>query len=347
VAEACAAALAAVGRPAEVLDCLALLGGPGARAGHEVFRRILSVPSLYDGFHFSHLRTGSRLARALSEASDRRLVPALAALVDGPAAPSLMVAVFPTGVSAMGRLKADRPELATVAVCTDACAHRMWVHEGVDLYVACSMLAATSIRRYDPLARVAVVPPPVRAAFFAAPTRTEARASLGLPDAEPCVLLTAGGWGLGPLAESAELLGRQGCHVLALAGLNRRLAERLEEVAERCPRVRPIGFTDRVPELIAAADVVVASPGQTCHEARVLRRPLVVLDVVPGHGRENALHEVELGGAALCSPDPANVRAAVRYVLAERPEVAEWPVRSATEWEKEFVGALDGTGLLG
>ncbi len=166
-----------------------------------------------------------------------------------------------------------------------------------------------------------------------------------MPADAPCVLLMAGGWGLGPLAETAEALAGAGYWVLAVAGLNDVLRRRLDATADRYPTVRPFGLTDRVPELMAAADAVVTSPGQTCHEARVVGRWLVILDVVPGHGRENALHELEQGGALACSPDPASVVGAVRVMFAEQPEHPPWPVETAAAWEKHFAGALAGAGV--
>jgi len=38
------------------------------------------------------------------------------------------------------------------------------------------------------------------------------------------------------------------------------------------------GFTSEVSALMAVSDVVVSTAGQTCHEARVIGRPLIVLD---------------------------------------------------------------------
>lgn len=90
---------------------------------------------------------------------------------------------------------------------------------------------------------------------------------------------------------------------------------------------------------------VVTSSGQTCHEARVVGRWLVILDVVPGHGRENTLHELERGGALACSPDPDSAEAAVRFIFAEQPEQPPWPVESASEWQKHFLGALNRVGF--
>lgn len=343
VAEACRVALDRFGVEARKLDCMGLLGGAGSRVGTTVFRRLISVPSVYDGFHFSHLRTGSRLARALDHAANRRLVPAVEAEIG--AGRQLVVSVFPTGVAAAAAVARRDRRVTAVAVCTDASAHQMWVAPGTELYVVCSPLAAATLRRYDPGAAIRVVPPPVRPELFAAPSRAAARAALGVPDGAPCVLLMAGGWGLGPLAQAAEALADRGYWVLAVAGSNERLRQRLVALARRRRRVAAFGMTDRVPELMAAADGVVTTPGQTCHEARVVGRWLVVLDVVPGHGRENTLHELETGGALACSPDADSVSGAVGVMFDERPDPPPWPVASADEWEKHFVGALGSVGI--
>ncbi|MGH8979694.1 MAG: glycosyl hydrolase [Acidimicrobiales bacterium] len=345
VAEACRAAFAAASVPATVLDCMSMLGGTGSRAGTAAFRHMISVPSVYDAFHFGHLRAGTWLPRILERAAVRQVLPEVRAEVGRLKGGPTVVSVFPTGVSAAAALKREDPSLTTVAVCTDACAHRMWVAEGTDLYVVCSPLAAVTVRRYAPDATIAVVPPPVRPPFFEALSKDAARERLGIPADAPCVLLMAGGWGLGPLAETASALGEAGYFVLAVAGTNRRLQARLDAVARRCWRVVPFGMTDRVPELMAAADSVVTSSGQTCHEARVVGRWLVILDVVPGHGRENTLHELEKGAAFACSPDPGSVVSAVRLIFREQPEHPPWPVRSTAEWEKHFFAALGMVGI--
>ena len=345
VAEACQATLGRRSVSAETVDCMRLLGGGASRAGMAAFRRLLAVPSVYDAFHFSHLRTGTWIPRAMTRASDRRLVPELRARLGGR---NLLLPVFPTGVSAATALKAETSSARGVAVavfCTDACAHQMWVHPGVDVYIVCSDLAALSVLRYDAHASVAVVPPPVRAGFFDAPERAAARDALAIPADAPCVLVMGGGWGLGPLVESAEALIDAGFWVLAVAGKNRHVERRLHAAACSQPRLKAFGFTDKVPTLMAAADTVVTSPGQTCHEARVMGKWLVLLDTVPGHGRENALHELERGGALSCSPDGRAVAAAVKIMAQERPEHPPWPVRSAEDWDKHLVGALAKAGI--
>jgi UDP-N-acetylglucosamine:LPS N-acetylglucosamine transferase len=154
----------------------------------------------------------------------------------------------------------------------------------------------------------------------------------------------SGAWGLGPVAGAAEALGNAGVHVLAVAGRNARLHRRLAEVAARQPRVRAIGFTDRVPELMAAADLVITSSGDTCTEARVVGRPLLLLDVVQGHGRDNLQHELELGDAGVTSPGAADVARTALAALDRAKPPAATPARSAAAFEAAFAAALDSIG---
>jgi UDP-N-acetylglucosamine:LPS N-acetylglucosamine transferase len=102
------------------------------------------------------------------------------------------------------------------------------------------------------------------------------------------------------------------------------------------------GFTDRIPELMSASDVIVTTSGDTCREARVIGRNIVLLDVVPGHGRENLMHELELGDAAACLPTPASVVGNVRRFLDER---ATSPTRQSISWDKGFIGELVAAGV--
>lgn len=348
VAEACRSAFTALGMRCVVVDCMRELGGVGAALGERLYRLMLARPAVYDAFHFSQLRTGGRLATASDAAARRRLLPPVRNLLDAlpkGAPPALLVSVFATGAAVGAALKAERPGLTTLVLCTDATAHRMWVHEGTDLFLATSPLAAATVRRYRPTAAVAIVVPPVRPAFYEAPPRHVARAALGLPPAGDQVMLMSGGWGIGPIAESAAALARAGHGVLAVAGHNRRALRALQEASAELPGIRPFGFTDRVPELMAAADLVVTAPGQSCHEARAVGRPMVVLDAVPGHGRENLLHELSLGGARGCSPEAGSVVAAVDAALADLEPPPAWPIGSAAGWCAHLEEVLREAGV--
>ncbi|HET9691867.1 MAG TPA: hypothetical protein VFP61_12005 [Acidimicrobiales bacterium] len=343
VAEACSAALARHGVESRTLDSMALLGG-GAAAGDWVFRKLLSVTAVYDAFHFSQLRDDGAVARAADRAAIDRMQAPLAAELDR-FDPQLVVPVFATGAGAATRLRAAGRPFATVVVMTDSFAHRMWVHEGTDLFLVTSAAAGESVRRYWPEATVEVVTAPVRPEFHAAPPQADARRALGVPADADCVLLMSGAWGLGPLDEAARALAADGFWVLAVAGTNATMHRRLQRLATAAPSVLPFGYTDRVPELMAASDVVVTSSGDTCREARVLGKGLVLLDVVPGHGRENLMHELELGGATACMPTAGSIARAVRSFLGDSERSKVPAVVEPGVAEAQFVAAVRSLGL--
>ncbi|MGH3276118.1 MAG: glycosyltransferase [Streptosporangiaceae bacterium] len=363
LAAACAATLERQGLTTQTLDAMGLLGRPGHSAGEGVLRAMLSVPGLFDAFHFAALRPGGRLARLADSAASRQVVPRLRVHLDQYPA-DLAISVFSTGAAAMSRLAGRYPAMSHVVFCTDVTPHRLWVQRNVDLYLVTSPVAEAAVRRFQPGARVHVMPAPVRPAFYQAPSQVAARARLSVPHEERCVLLMSGAWGLGPVAAAAEALGGAGVHVLAVAGRNARLERRLAAVAARQPRVRAFGFTDRVPELMAAADLVITSSGDTCTEARVVGRPLLLLDVVQGHGRDNLQHELELGDAGVTSPGTADVTRSALAALdrvkppdqdtpgsESRPGLRAWPAasagvaaRSAAAFEEAFSLALGSIG---
>jgi hypothetical protein len=131
--------------------------------------------------------------------------------------------------------------------------------------------------------------------------------------------------------------------VLAVAGRDRGIERRLRELAARTPRITPFGYTDRVPELMAAADVVMALPGaNTCNEARVVGRHLLLLDLMPGHGRDNLLHELELGAADVCVPTAAGVTASVAALRGAGIGPA---ASSVPRWDPAYLAALRRIGL--
>jgi len=124
-----------------------------------------------------------------------------------------------------------------------------------------------------------------------------------------------------------------------------RATSRLRAVGATHPSVVTFGFTDRVAELMAASDVIVTSSGDTCREARVIGRPMVLLDVVPGHGRENLMHELELGNASACLATPASVLGNVRRALEAPAPASVTADATARRWNEEFVAVLADAGV--
>jgi len=344
LAEACAHALEEHGVTCRTVDAMRLLGSGADAIGDWVFRRLLSVNAIYDAFHFSQLRDDGRLARVLDRLAVQRILPHLKDVVDE-FEPQLVVSVFATGAGVSSRLKREGYGFQSIVAMTDSFAHRMWVHESTDLFLVTSEAAGESVRRYWPEAKVEAITAPVRRAFYSAPPKAEARAALGVPSDARCALLMSGAWGIGPLDLAARSLAESGIWVLAVAGSNPTLERRLREISKDIPGVIPFGFTDQVPSLMSACDVVVTSSGDTCREARTVGRGIVLLDVVPGHGRENLMHELELGGATACMATAESITRSVRSFMDDPSRSRVPPAREAHLAAAQFVAAVQGLGL--
>jgi processive 1,2-diacylglycerol beta-glucosyltransferase len=345
VVRSCATLLERSGWSVESFDCMTLLGRRSGAFGQRLFTRTISaLPGAYDALHFAHLRTGSPLAGALDRSASARLTPVLRQLFEREV-PDLVLSVFATGASVAAKMRANGElDAPAVVLCTDVTLHRLWVQPGTDLFLATSPAAAASVLRYLPRANVAVVPPPVRSTFYDAPSKGKARAELGLPRDASCVLVIDSGWGFGATSARVGALARAGIYVLAVAGRQRDVERRFRALASADEHVVPFGFVDDVPLLMAASDIVVALPGATtCSEARVIGRPLLLVDSMPGHGRENLLCELGLGNARVAGPRPDDLVEATRAFL-ERPTAgaaSQLPAR----WEPAFADALSRVGI--
>jgi len=338
-AAACATTLEDLGWATHTLDAMWLRGQGWGAAAEAAFRAALAIPGLYDAFHYAALRTGNRVALHADAAARARLVPRLRDYLDRHPV-ELVISISPTGASAVSTVAARYPSMRHVVFCTDAVPHRLWVHPHVDLYLVTSAAAEPAVQRFQTEAHVLVIPPAVRPEFYRSPTKHSARIGLGLTDQDRCVLLVAGSHGLGPLADIADALAGAGLRVLAVTGYSGRAERKLAVLAESRPGIQAFGFTDRMPELMAASDLVITSPGGTCMEARTVGRPLLLLDHVQGHGRDNLQHELELGDAAVTSKRPADVVRSALACLARIRPVPSGPARSLADWEERFRLAL-------
>jgi 1,2-diacylglycerol 3-beta-galactosyltransferase len=110
--------------------------------------------------------------------------------------------------------------------------------------------------------------------------RRHARRELGLPEDEPVILILFGGKGSPEMHGIAEALLRHApqARVLAVCGDNPELLFRVTRLAiDSHGRLRPIGFTDRVADLMAASDLLLTKPGPgSLAEAFHMQVPVVV-----------------------------------------------------------------------
>jgi processive 1,2-diacylglycerol beta-glucosyltransferase len=300
--------------------------------------QLRAAPWLFAGLHGSLRRSGLLrwvVASVLSRAASR---PLLRLARRHPA--HVVVSTWPPATMVLGRLRLrGKVRVPVCATITDFAGLELWTSQGVDLHLVMHESLVSRVERLAGRGSARAVAPLVSARFRAPRPAVEARRALALPEEATVVVVSGGGWGVGDLAGGVRAaLTREDAFVVCLAGRERDTRIRLEREFANEPRVRVLGFTEAMSDLLAAADVLVHSTGGvTCLEALASGCPIVAYGAPPGHtpllAREmdalglvtHARCSSELAAALSRARTPAAVSApnvsAGRLVLTVTPRV--------------------------
>jgi UDP-N-acetylglucosamine:LPS N-acetylglucosamine transferase len=232
--------------------------------------------------------------------------------------------------------RAGRLGVPVVSAITDLAALVYWAHPGTDLHLVIHPESAAEIREIaGPGARVEHVRGLTDPAFEEPVDAAWARGSLGLPGDRPIVVVSGGGWGVGDLegAVTAALAAGDAVHVVVLCGRNVRSRELLEGAFGAGGRVTVMGFTDRMSDVLAAADVLIHSTaGLTVFEALVRGVRVISYGWGVGHIRINNLAYERFGLADVVKRAP-ELTPAVRRALARprQPDAAYGTLPAAAD----------------
>ncbi len=257
-----------------------------ADAGRIVFFRFLWVWDL--GFWFF---AQARPTRWFSQTLLTRIGgPGLVKLIDG-IRPDVIASTYPNTTEVLGRLRRrGRIEIPVCAAITDLAALDYWASPGVDVHLITHPESIDEVLRVaGPNARVSCVHGLTAPEFLVPLDAAVARAQLDLPAEGKVVLVSGGGWGVGDVGGAVDeaLRLEDVSQVVCLCGRNELLRTSLE-ARFMTGRVRVEGFTDRMPEWMAAADVLVHSTGGlTVLEALMRGLPAISYGWGRGHVRVN------------------------------------------------------------
>lgn len=259
-------------------------------------------------------------------------------------APDVVVSVYPGSTEVLGRLRrAGTLGAPLVSAVTDLASLRYWAHPGVDLHLLIHPESVEEVREIaGPSARVQAVHGLTDPAFRRPPAPGVARERLGLPARGAVVAVSGGGWAVGDLEGSVEAARAAGAAaVVVLSGRRDDVRARLAARFEADPAVAVWGFTDRMADLLAAADVLVHSTaGLTVLEAMMSGCRAISYGWGRGHIRANNL-AYERYGLARVATTRARLEAELRAALA-LPRPAPW--QPALPEAADLVLALAGRG---
>jgi UDP-N-acetylglucosamine:LPS N-acetylglucosamine transferase len=205
--------------------------------------------------------------------------------------PDVIVSTYPAVTVVLARLRRIKVvHCPTVATITDLTGLFFWAQPGIDMHLVMYGESMSSVERIAGRGSVRLVRPLISADFLGPRCPLRARRALSLPEQGRMVVVSGGGWGVGDIEGAVQELSglEEVSSIVCLAGRNDQLADRLRSAFVDQPRVHVYGFTDKMPQLLAAADVLVHSTGGvTCLEAKAAGTPVVSYGLPVGHARLN------------------------------------------------------------
>jgi processive 1,2-diacylglycerol beta-glucosyltransferase len=206
----------------------------------------------------------------------------------------------------------QRINCASAIVVTDFDAHAMWLCRHYDrFFVALDETRVHLSKLGIEAENISVSGIPISPVFAQPKSKLEMRQRYGLHIDRPTILLSAGGFGVGPMEQilNEMLQLTQPVQVIALCGKNAKLKERIQALGDTAPsslKLLPVAYTDKVDEYMSASDILLGKPGglTTC-EGLAKELAFVIVKPIPGQEERNSDHLLENGVAIRCNNLPA------------------------------------------
>jgi processive 1,2-diacylglycerol beta-glucosyltransferase len=223
--------------------------------------------------------------------------------------PDLCVATHFLPAEIMAWLKANgRVRALHAVVVTDIDVHAMWLCRAVDRYYLAAEESAEYLAHIGiPRKALRVTGIPIDPVFAELRDCAEMRRRHGLDPSRTTLLLSAGGYAVGPVERLvADLLAlERPWQIVAVTGKAEKIRARLREMArrsgkfpDRSPRLYVLGFTTEMHEWMAASDLLVGKAGGlTVSEAVACGLPMALIEPIPGQEERNSDHLLEQGAA--------------------------------------------------
>ncbi len=179
-----------------------------------------------------------------------------------------------------------------MTVTTDFETHRLWVANPCEQYCTATEEGAVYLEYWGvPAKDIRVTGIPIHPAFSQSFDRAALLNKYGLAENSPVILQLAGGFGVGPIEKIyRNLLNIEiPLGLVVVTGRNAEAKKSLEqiEIPDR-HRTRVLGFTDKIHELMALADLVVSKPGGlTTSEVLASGAAMAIVNPVPGQESRN------------------------------------------------------------
>jgi processive 1,2-diacylglycerol beta-glucosyltransferase len=182
----------------------------------------------------------------------------------------------------------------------------MWLTRPVERYFVAREETRVHLARLGvPAETITVAGIPIDPVFAEPKDPRAMRLQHGLAPDRTTLLVSAGGFGVGPIDQLVRSLlpVQHPAQVIVLCGRSEDLRQRLSALAAEVPPASPIslvpvGYTTEMDEYLAAADLLISKPGGlTTSEALARGLAMVIVNPIPGPEERNADYLLEEGAA--------------------------------------------------
>ncbi len=194
----------------------------------------------------------------------------------------------------------------TSSVITDFSVHWVYIQPKLDLFFVANLdMSLIMHLRGIEREKIYITGCPIFPGFsksYSDEDKKRLRAELGLPQDANLVMVMMGGENIGRVAAITKTLldNFPGISVLAMTSKDNNLYQQIDKMKAKYPgRVFPVPFTTRVNDYMALCYLVVSKPGGiTISECMAMKKPIIVMDPIPGHEEKNAAYLSTHGLAA-------------------------------------------------
>ena len=241
--------------------------------------------------------------------------------------PDLVISTHPFATTMCAYLKEkEKVNFKMATILTDYHIHPQWLvlNQYNDVFfVANEQMKMDMISYNIDDEKIFVSGIPISERFLEPKNKTEIFNSFGLDENKKTLLFFAGGeFGLG--RNTTFLLFRTfirlfpEMQIVAISGKNKNMKAKFEKIIDQTNssnRVKLLEYTDKVPELMYIATAIVTKPGGlTVSEALASKKPLILINPIPGQEEENAQFLVD-NNVAILIKDSDNISRTIKYLF--------------------------------
>ena len=255
-------------------------------------------------------------------------------------APDCVISTHPFSSQMCAYLKKkNKIDFKLATVMTDYAPHDQWLlypEEVNYFFVAHNGMRDELIEKGISKAKIYATGIPLSNRFLEHYNKKETLEEFGLKLQKKTILFFAGGeFGLGKnttleiLRTFAENF--HDLQIVAIAGRNKNMKEKFEEVVENTSRhdsIKILDYTNKVPELMSVSNLVVTKPGGlTTTESLASGLPIIVINPIPGQEEENA-EFLEENGVAIWLKKEDNVKEVLENIFNKPDKMLDMKIKA-------------------